>query len=148
MALPPIVLTTETGASITLQPEIPTSWATRMDLGAEAAVLHRQTEPWPVQMRLLMAILGCTCAGQRNPANPRDPSYIPAYTGAGDLRTYGGSVIEVVVGRWRVAPSKESFRQILALLGDICDTLPTEEGVRRAEDFTGATAESSPDGSA
>lgn len=147
-ALLAIPLRTTTGATLMLTPQVP-AWSSRMDVADAIPELADPSVPTGMRTRLLMALIGILCGGQRNPGDPRNPYPLPIYPRTGDLLTYGADVMDFLMGRWGViTPGAETGTTVFRCALYVRGTLPTEEGVQRARDFTGATGEPSPSGSA
>lgn len=130
MEIPPITFTRTDGSQFTLQPRPPRSFAARYDL---AAALSNTSDPSKA-FRITLAGLGMGLTGQHPPGEPH--SLIPAYRNDGEMLAYGGSIAELIGGKWGIAMTEHLTMSAVVLCRLLVASLPTVEGIKAKEDFT------------
>lgn len=146
----PILL--QDGREFGMAAGMPRSMIASMDLAGEIPLAlddDLQAVPASLRLRVFGAALGLALGGQRLPwVEPTaSRSGVPVYSGDGALRAYGTTVLEALYRHGMVATQATWTAAIHYMLA-VQESLPTEEGVRRAQNFTSPAGDGSTPGSA
>jgi hypothetical protein len=130
MSMTPLKFTRSDGSTFTLTPTMPGTYAALFDLGAAAGTTG------PKLLRAYTAAIGLGLVGQAPESGPGCKARLPAYRNDGDITAYGGAIMEVLAGQWRVAHSDQMWAQAVILVGELLEKIPTQEGINEATNFT------------
>lgn len=140
--LSPVTFTRADGATFTLQPEIPASFAARLDLDT----LMGSLLPPEMTVRAWAVALGLALGGKApsipspSTGEPMTLRPMPVYANNGLIREYSTVVVDHLIRAWGVASDDEGMWSAAVTLSQaIRDTLPTKQGVEAAKAFTSAS---------
>lgn len=127
----PITFRRSDGSTFTLTPTMPQAFAARFDLTSVLA-----SNDAAKKGRALTAALGLGLAGQRPASGPGERVAMPVYRNNGEITLYGGTVMEVLAAEWQTVPDIEFWRACNTLALEIIGSLPSQEGIDAATNFT------------
>ena len=128
---------------------MPRSMMARLDISGELhlALSNDLIEvPVSIRLRVFGAALGLALGGQRMPWSDNPRHAIPVYSGDGGLRSSGASVLEALSKHGFVS-RQATWDAVIRWMMAVNDSIPTEAGVRSAQNFTSASAEPQTPGS-
>lgn len=128
---------------------MPRSMMTRLDMSGELSLALSDdlvAVPGSLRLRVFGAALGVACGGQRLPWSDNPRHVVPVYSGDGGLRAYGAGVLEALAGHG-VVMRQPMWDALIHWMLAVNDSIPTEAGVRRAQNFTSPDAEPQTPGS-
>lgn len=122
---------------------MPRSMVTRLDISGEldfALSTDLVAVPGSLRLRVFGAALGVACGGQRLPWSDNPRHVVPVYSGDGGLRSYGAAVLESLASHG-VVLCQPMWDALIRWMLAVNDSIPTEAGVRRAQNFTSPSVE-------